>query len=117
MKESNGNPNLLELTLNKRIEKVRDDNYRLHGGLSFKEHIFQVERERHDTILNAARSKSQLNLSSSKESASSFPKFPDPELMDGYSAYGLLQSDKKESLFKKRELFSQKRDKTPESAY
>lgn len=40
MKESNGNPNLLELTLNKRIEKVRDDNYRLHGGLSFKEHIF-----------------------------------------------------------------------------
>ena len=27
MKESNGNPNLLELTLNKRVEKVRDDNY------------------------------------------------------------------------------------------
>ena len=64
MKDSSGNPNLVPLTLNKRVEKVRDENYRMHGDTSFKEHIFQVERERHETILNAVRSKSQLNLSS-----------------------------------------------------
>lgn len=40
MKDSSGNSNLVPLALNKRIEKVRDENYRMQGGTSFKEHIF-----------------------------------------------------------------------------
>lgn len=99
MKESSSNPNLVPLTLNKRIESVRDDNYRRQGGTSFKEHIFKVERERHESILEAARSKSQLNLSSYEVAHA---KIPDPELMDGFSAYGLLETDNRERYFRKR---------------
>lgn len=93
MKESSSNPNLVPLTLNKRIETVRDENYKKYGGTSFKEHIFQVERERHETILNAVRSRSQLNLNSCDVAPR---KLPDSEMMDGYSAYGLLQTDKRD---------------------
>ena len=88
MKESSSNPNLVPLTLNKRIESVRDENYRKQGGTSFKEHIFQVERERHESILEAVRSRSLLNLSSCEVVVPA--KLPDPEFIDGHSAYGLL---------------------------
>ena len=64
MQESSNNPNLVPLTLNKRIESVRDEDCRKHGTTSFKEYLFESEREKHDSIINVLRSRSKLIITS-----------------------------------------------------
>jgi hypothetical protein len=41
---------------------VRDEDSRNHGTISFKEYLFESEREKHNSILKVLRSRSHINI-------------------------------------------------------